>query len=90
MHIGLIGGIGVAATVVYYQRLTKTIERRGGRLDLIKTLNADAIVLAGTDLNLAFGGQTTDYPVIDALDVHVDVLARLAIGQISLQDVGAE
>ena len=30
MHIGLIGGIGVAATVVYYQRLTAAVDRLGG------------------------------------------------------------
>ena len=29
MHIGLIGGIGVAATVVYYQRLTAAAAARG-------------------------------------------------------------
>ena len=34
MHIGLIGGIGVAATVVYYQRLTRAVARRGGTLEL--------------------------------------------------------
>jgi len=34
MHIGLIGGIGVAATVVYYQRLTRAVARQGGKLDL--------------------------------------------------------
>jgi aspartate racemase len=39
---------------------------------------AEAIVLAGTDLNLAFDGQDPGYPVIDALDVHVAVLADLA------------
>jgi aspartate racemase len=39
---------------------------------------AQAIVLAGTDLNLAFDGTEPGYPVIDALDVHVDVLADLA------------
>jgi len=38
---------------------------------------AEAIVLAGTDLNLAFDSVDPGYPVIDALDVHVDVLARL-------------
>ena len=38
---------------------------------------AEAIVLAGTDLNLAFDGADAGYPVIDALDVHVDVLAEL-------------
>jgi aspartate racemase len=42
-------------------------------------LGAEAIVLAGTDLNLAFDGQETGYPVIDALDVHVAVLADLAL-----------
>ncbi|MHB2168163.1 aspartate/glutamate racemase family protein [Alsobacter sp. R-9] len=39
---------------------------------------AEAIVLAGTDLNLAFDGIDPGYPVIDALDIHVDVLADLA------------
>ncbi|MFC6638568.1 aspartate/glutamate racemase family protein [Sulfitobacter sediminilitoris] len=52
---------------------------------LIRDRGADAVVLAGTDLNLAFDGQDTDYPVVDALDVHVDVLARLAAGQIDLK-----
>ncbi|EBA09321.1 aspartate/glutamate racemase family protein [Sagittula stellata] len=41
---------------------------------------ASAVVLAGTDLNLAFDGSEP-YPVIDALDVHVDLLARLATGE---------
>lgn len=41
---------------------------------------AGAIVLAGTDLNLAFDGQDPGYPVIDALDVHVALLADLAAG----------
>lgn len=39
---------------------------------------AEAIVLAGTDLNLAFDGTDPGYPVIDALDIHVAELARLA------------
>lgn len=39
---------------------------------------AEAIVLAGTDLNLAFDGADPGYPVIDALDVHVALLAELA------------
>jgi len=42
------------------------------------SMGADAIVLAGTDLNLAFEGQDPGYPVIDALDVHVALLADLA------------
>jgi aspartate racemase len=44
---------------------------------------AEAIVLAGTDLNLAFD-RDTGYPVIDALDVHVELLADLATGRVAL------
>jgi aspartate racemase len=47
---------------------------------------ADAVVLAGTDLNLAFDGRDTGYPVIDALDIHVDLLVRLVTGQARLAD----
>ncbi|WP_293868017.1 aspartate/glutamate racemase family protein [uncultured Alsobacter sp.] len=42
---------------------------------------AQAIVLAGTDLNLAFDGAEPGYPVIDALDVHVALLAEMAAGR---------
>ena len=47
---------------------------------------AEAIVLAGTDLNLAFDGQSPGYKVpgykvIDALDVHVALLADLALNR---------
>lgn len=49
---------------------------------------AEAVVLAGTDLNLAFDGQETGYRVIDALDVHVALLADLASGSRSLPALG--
>ena len=49
---------------------------------------AEAVVLAGTDLGLAFDGQKTSYRVIDALDVHVAVLADLASGSRSLDALG--
>lgn len=42
---------------------------------------AQAIVLAGTDLNLAFDGHDPGFRVIDALDIHVAMLADLASGQ---------
>ncbi|MEX0351268.1 MAG: aspartate/glutamate racemase family protein [Paracoccaceae bacterium] len=51
---------------------------------LIDENGAEAVVLAGTDLNLAFDGQDPGYPVIDALDVHVDILAALAAGERAL------
>ena len=42
---------------------------------------AEAIVLAGTGLNLAFDGRDVGYNVIDALDVHVTLLTDLAVGR---------
>ena len=65
-----------------------TASQRGYFLDagrrMVEHLGAEAIILAGTDLNLAFDGQSPGYRVIDALDVHVDLLARLATGQATL------
>jgi aspartate racemase len=49
---------------------------------------AQAVVLAGTDLNLAFDGTDPGYPVIDALDVHVAALADLATGRTTLEPSG--
>lgn len=45
---------------------------------MVEDLGAEAIVLAGTDLNLAFDGRDPGYRVIDAVDVHVGVLADIA------------
>lgn len=53
---------------------------------LVEDEGAEAVVLAGTDLNLAFDGRDVGYRVIDALDVHVDLLARLAAGEARLGD----
>lgn len=49
---------------------------------------AQAVVLAGTDLNLAFDGRETGYRVIDALDVHVALLADLASGSRAIEGLG--
>jgi aspartate racemase len=42
---------------------------------------AQAVVLGGTDLGLAFDGHDPGFPVIDALDIHVEVLADIAAGR---------
>jgi aspartate racemase len=47
---------------------------------------ADAIVLAGTDLNLAFDGRDVGYKVVDALDVHVSLLTDIALGHADLNE----
>jgi aspartate racemase len=52
---------------------------------LVDDQGAQAVILAGTDLNLVFPpGWDPGYPVIDALDVHVGLLADLAIDRRSL------
>ena len=45
---------------------------------MIAHQNAQAILLAGTDLGLAFDGQSPGYPVIDALEIHVAALLERA------------
>ena len=57
--------------------------------EMVDQQGAEAIILAGTDLNLAFDGHDPGYPVIDALDVHVAVLADLASGARTLADLDA-
>lgn len=55
---------------------------------MVDDLGAEAIVLAGTDLNLAFDdAHDPGYAVIDALDVHVALLAELASGTKTLADL---
>jgi aspartate racemase len=39
--------------------------------------NAEAILLAGTDLGLAFDGHKPGYRVIDALELHIEALVAL-------------
>lgn len=42
---------------------------------------AEAIVLGGTDLFLAFEGTAPDYPIIDSALVHADEIARVSMGR---------
>lgn len=52
---------------------------------MVEDQGADAVVLAGTDLGLVFDGSVDPgYPVIDALDVHVALLADLALDRRTL------
>ena len=47
---------------------------------LCETQGAEAIVLGGTDLFLAFTGQDCGFPVIDCADVHVEALYQKSLG----------
>lgn len=67
LHIGLIGGIGVAATVVYYQRLTAEVARRGA-MDLTIAHTPDINVLIRNNLADRRAEQAAEYaPLIDRL-----------------------
>jgi aspartate racemase len=66
----------------------RSILTRAGR-QMVDDQGAEAVVLAGTDLGLAFDGTDPGYPVIDALDVHVEVLADLAMDKRTLADLRA-
>jgi len=45
---------------------------------MVRTQKADAILLAGTDLGLAFKGTDPSYPIVDALEIHVDAFLQNA------------
>ena len=47
---------------------------------LLENQGAEAIMLGGTDLALAFDEQSTDFPLVDCAGIHTDAIARLAIG----------
>jgi len=46
---------------------------------LLGDQGAEAIMLGGTDLALAFNEQTAEFPLVDCAGIHVDAIARLAI-----------
>ena len=67
MHIGLIGGIGVAATLVYYERLVAAITARGGKADLT-IVHADVDALVANNLADRREAQAQAYlPLLDRL-----------------------
>ena len=45
---------------------------------LLKDQGAEAILLGGTDLALAFNEQTAEFPLIDCAGIHADAVARFA------------
>jgi aspartate racemase len=49
--------------------------------DLCQAQGAEAIMLGGTDLFLAFAGQDPGFPVFDCADIHVDALYRRSSGR---------
>ena len=52
----------------------KSLIKIGGRL--CSEQGAQAVLLAGTDLFLAFGNRDCEYKVIDSALIHIDALVR--------------
>ena len=48
--------------------------------DLVERQGAEAVLLAGTDLFLAFEDRDPGYPVIDGALLHVGAIARASVG----------
>ncbi|MFN8629490.1 MAG: aspartate/glutamate racemase family protein [Chloroflexota bacterium] len=69
--------IAIAGTCTDAQRAALFEAGRG----MVERQGAQAVVLAGTDLGLAFDGQDPGYRVVDGLDIHVALLADLALGR---------
>jgi aspartate racemase len=51
--------------------------------DLCRTQGAEVVVLAGTDMFLAFEGYDCGFPVIDSAEVHVHALYRASLNGLS-------
>src|SRR5215813_11173365 len=67
--------MAASGVVTKAQRLVfNTVSRK-----LLKENGAEAIMLGGTDLALAFSQQDAAFPLVDCAAIHVDAIVRLAI-----------
>jgi aspartate racemase len=67
--------MAASGVVTEAQRLVfNTVSRK-----LLKENAAEAIMLGGTDLALAFNQQDAAFPLVDCAAIHVDAIVRLAI-----------
>ena len=53
---------------------------------LVEDYGAGAIVLGGTDLFLAFDGADCGFDLVDCADIHIGTLARVATGDIIIEN----
>ena len=67
--------MAIAARVTDAQR--RTFFSVGQRLCQVQ--GAEAVILGGTDLFLAFQGQDAGFPVIDCAEIHVEALYQWSV-----------
>lgn len=71
--------LGIAMPVTPNQEDCQFLFEAGRKL--VDDAGADAVLLGGTDLFLAFHGRDCGYPVIDAAEIHIAALARATMEQ---------
>ena len=70
------GAMAMAARVTEAQR---TVFFEAGRR--LHSRGAEAVLLGGTDLFLAFQGQAPAFPFIDLAEVHIEAIYRRSLGE---------
>jgi aspartate racemase len=62
-----------------------TDEQRGELFSIGQSLcrdqGAEVVLLAGTDLFLAFDGRACGFPFMDCAEIHMDALHRASVGE---------
>ncbi len=66
-----IGRVTDAQRGIFFREARRLIRERG----------AEAIMLGGTDLFLAFAGQAPEFRLVDCADIHVDAIFRKSTGR---------
>jgi aspartate/glutamate racemase len=51
------------------------------RTTIVRVHGAEAVILGGTDLVLAFEGHDCGFPVIDSAEAHVEALYQRSIAE---------
>jgi aspartate racemase len=75
VHTAYVGMAEVGRVTDQQRRTFFTVGRR-----LCQEQGAQAIMLGGTDMFLAFVGQENPFPLIDCADIHVDAIYRKSAG----------
>jgi aspartate racemase len=70
--------VAMAASGVVTEAQRAVFERVSRRM--ISEDRAEAIMLGGTDLALAFDEKTAPFPLVDCAAIHVDAVVKLALG----------
>jgi aspartate racemase len=70
--------VAMAASGVATEAQRSTFDRVSRKL--LSENGAEAIMLGGTDLALVFSQQDAPFPLVDCAAIHVDAIARVAIG----------